>query len=134
MAKAKGTDFNMFIDSSIIGGQRSFDYSLTGNLAETTDIDDGDWTSFLPTGGKKLEGTLDAFMLASTDSSRNFKYLMDAWIDDVSLGVMYAPVSGAPYLKGAVWVNDVKVSNGGSNADIMAFTVSFTGTGKFVWA
>jgi hypothetical protein len=131
MGKIKGSDFMFYADGSVIGTAKTFEYTLSGNFAETTLLEDGDWDSFLPCGGKKLEGTMDSLIMRDTDSSMGLRYFLNCWYNDVSIAGQYKPIdaSGCPYITTAVWVSDIKVSNPG-NKDFMAFSVSIKGTGK----
>jgi len=131
MGKLIGTDFSFIADSSAIAYAKTFEYTLTGNYAESTTLNDGKWDSYVPAGGKNFEGSLESFVMRDTDSSRGFNYFLNCWFNDVSIAVQYKPVTGSDdYITGAVFVSDIKVANPG-NKDLVTYSASLKGCGQF---
>lgn len=129
--KLKGTDLKLYRDPSTeLGGQKSFDYTLKSELVDTTCTEDGDWTSFLPVGGKVFSATLDQFL---TNDTSSFNYLQNCWLNDTSVGISIKPTtaSDTSTWNGAVWVNDIKISGAGKNKEMISASMTLQGTGKW---
>ena len=138
MGKIKGGEFVFYINdvsSLAIAYSTDWDYTLTKNFVETTTFADGDWNSYLPCGGRELNGNINEMLLKEVDSSYGYDFFVDSWFNDTSIKVKYTPTNGdasTKYLVGSVFVGDIKINNPGTKG-FVTYAIPVKSSGTFTW-
>lgn len=127
MAKQKGIDFLANIDGSTFLYAKSFDFSLQSNLVETTNLTDGEYTSYLPVGGKGINGNVDAYVVPTTDASKCAKTVISLWNNNTLFNVQFTNTAIGT-ISASCYITEPKVSNPGSK-DLLGFSFGFQSSG-----
>ena len=131
--KMLGKDFRLYLDSSLVGYSENLSYTLTNNLIPSTELESGEWDSYLQY-GKGFKGSVNALMLRTAgDSSRGYNYVLTNFVTtNASLYAEFTTpeISGNQTMRGCVFTDSLTMNSNDKNS-IATWSASFTGTGAF---
>lgn len=124
-----GKDFTVLADASIMAFAESFEYSMDKKEIDVTNLSSAGWDEYV-LGSKGWTASMNALMVRTTDTSRGFDYLLNAYLtSDASMVVAFKPtVTGNNYVTGSALLTGLKISNGGVN-DKVTYSATWRGTG-----
>jgi hypothetical protein len=136
--KRKGTDLVLTLDTSLatgllLGGQKTFEYTLSENIQDVTSTESADWIETQPMGGKQFKSSAECFYLNASDASLAFDGIFNSWYNDTSLGAKFTEASGKK-LSGSVWISGPQLNGGGDGKSPLTLKFSMVGVGKFTRA
>ena len=124
-----GKDFTVLVDGSIVAYAESFEYSMDKKTIDVTNLSSAGWDEFV-LGSKGWTASMNCLMVRTTDTSRGFDYLLNAYLtsDASMIGAWKPTVTGNNYVTGSMLLSGLKVNNGGVN-DKVTYSATWQGTG-----
>lgn len=124
-----GKDFTVLADASIMAFAESFEYSMDKKEIDVTNLSSAGWDEFV-LGSKGWTASMNGLMVRTTDTSRGFDFLLNAYLtSDASMVVAFKPtITGNNYVTGSALLTGLKVNNGGVN-DKVTYSATWRGTG-----
>lgn len=124
-----GKDFSVLADASIMAYAESFEFSMDKKEIDVTNLSSAGWDEFV-LGSKGWTASMNALLVRTTDTSRGFDYLLNAYLtSDASMIVAFKPtVTGNNYVTGSALLTGLKVNSGGFN-DKVTYSATWRGTG-----
>lgn len=124
-----GKDFTVLADASIMAFAESFEFSMDKKEIDVTNLSSAGWDEYV-LGSKGWTASMNALMVRTTDTSRGFDFLLNAYLtSDASMVVAFKPtVTGNAYVSGSALLTGLKVNNGGRNEKV-TYSATWRGTG-----